>query len=70
MPATVKSEIVTNMYNRKLKADTSEKQAGISYPLLSVVASSYHPMKYELFFFNFFRGDFKIILNNLKLKLQ
>ena len=70
MPAPIKSTTVTNMHNKKLTADTTEKQAGISYPLLSVVASSYHPMKYELFFFNFFRGDFKIILNNLKLKLQ
>ena len=26
----------TNMHNRKLKADTSEQQAGILYPLLSV----------------------------------
>ena len=35
MPAPIKSETVTNMHNRKLKADTSEKQAGILYPLLA-----------------------------------
>ena len=37
MPAPIKSETVTNMHNRKLKADTSKQQAGILYPLLSVV---------------------------------